>query len=335
MNSRGIGLALGAFALGAVGCTFHHVRDEGPHRLSLGGEPATVTVEKAPARRGGQRILVSVEHGSALDLEGAVGSQVVLTTGDSAGGQMGGGLVTGGLESCQRLSLERYRTAPERRLSKVLFLCRFPLTQEVFMQVGAERVPVLERGGLEVMGERPWLVSGWARPELGVRVTGVPATRGIDMGMNFGGRALLLSHLGLGGRADVLIDTGRGRGQFLVGPEVGFVHATLPCSRCSVEANVSYLVGYDRGAAHGPQADLRFGVRIGRTGTNWHGIDAGVGYRHLFGPESGGSLIFTLSYHVQTALRWGFLPSSIRAQPRELPPVSQTADSTEAEGRDG
>lgn len=324
MKSRGI--VLGALAFGAVGCTFHHVRDEGPRHISLGGEPATVTVEKAPARRGGQRILVNVEHTSALDLEGAVGSQVVLT------GSGAEGIPTSGLQTCQRLSLDRYRAAPERRISKVLFLCRYPLTQEVFMQVGGERVPVLGSGGLEVMGDRPWLLSGWARPELGVRVTGVAATRGIDVGMNFGGRALLLSHLGLGGRADVLVDTGRGRGQFLVGPEVGFVHATLPCSRCAVEANVSYLVGYDRGAAHGPQVDLRFGVRIGRTGTNWHGIDAGVGYRHLFGPESGGSLIFTLSYHVQTALRWGFLPSSVRAQPRELLPLSE---STEAEGRDG
>lgn len=291
----------------AGGCTFHHVRDEAPVPITVGGEAATIEVERAPARRGGERLLIKIEHPSFLDIEGVGQGEAELH--DSVGVP---------LTVCRRIGIERTRLTADRRQSRVSFFCRWPLTQTATLQAMGAMIPVLGSGGLQVMGERPWLLSGWVRAQLGARITGTAVTQGVDLGANFGGRGLLRQHLGLGGRADVMLDARTGRGQFVAGPEVGFVHATWPCGRCSVEANLSYLIGYERGFAHGPELDLRFGVRMVRTGTNWHGLDLGVGYRHLIGPESGGSLMFSLSYTVQTALRWGFLPESVRARPSEL-----------------
>ena len=310
--------------LPSMGCTLHHVRDEKPLPITLGGEPATVAVEKAPGVRGRQQILVSVEHVRAVSLEGAIGSDAEL---QSIGGES--------LHSCRRQSLTVEDLEGSRRLSRLLFACRYPLGQPVRLRAGGELIPVLERGGLEVMGKRPWLLSAWVRGEMAARVTGVPEARGIDLGANVGARGQVLSFLGVGGRADVLVDTQRGRGQFIVGPEVSYIQQGWPCSRCSVEASASYLLGYARGFAHGPEVDARCGLRVARTGTSWHGIEGGVGYRHLFGPESGGALIFTLSYSLQTALRSWAVPERVRARPalltvpKEEPQAPARADEPE------
>lgn len=275
----------------------------------MGGEPASVAVETARDARGRQRILVTVEHPSFIDLEGAIGSEARLQ--DSLGRTIG---------SCRRDSLAGEDLGERRRLSRLLFVCRYPLAQPVWLGAGGETVPVLGRDGLEVMGRRPWLLSSWVRAEMGVRVTGVPETRGVDLGANFGARGQVLPYLAVGGRADVLVDARRGRGQFVTGPEASYIQQAWPCSRCSVEVGAAYLVGYARGFAHGPEIDARFGLRLVRTGTSWHGVELGAGYRHLFGPESGGSLVLTLSYSLQTALRSWALPERLRARPRALPP---------------
>ncbi|MCS6913311.1 MAG: hypothetical protein RMK29_08250 [Myxococcales bacterium] len=290
-------------------CTLHHVRDEVPVAIQLGGEPASVAVETARDSRGRQRILLTVEHASFIDLEGVIGSESRLQ--DSLGRT---------ITSCRRDSLAGEDLGGRRRLSRLLFVCRYPLVEPVWLRAGGETVPVLGRGGLEVMGQRPWLLSAWVRAEMGVRVTGVPETRGVDLGANLGARGQVLPFLGVGGRADVLVDSRRGWGQFVTGPEASYIHQAWPCSRCSLEASAAYLLGYARGFAHGPEVDVRFGLRLVRTGTNWHGVELGAGYRHLFGPESGGSVVLTLSYSLQTAIRSRALPERLRARPRALPP---------------
>lgn len=298
---------LGVIALGAPGCTLHHVRDEEPLPVTLGDAPATVAVEKAPGLSGRQQILVSVEHDRAVSLEGAIGSDAELQTpaGDT-------------LTTCRRQSLTVEERSDTRRLSRLLFICRYPLAQPVRLRAAGELVPVLEGPGLEVMGRRPWLLSTWIRGEMGVRVTGPSESRGVDLGASAGARGQVLPSLGVGGRADVLIDTRLGRGQFVAGPELAYVQPTWPCSRCSFEVGASYLLGYVQGLAHGPEVAARFGLRVARTGTDWHGVELGLGYRHLFGPESGGSLMFTLSYSLQSALRSWAVPERLRARPSQL-----------------
>lgn len=298
-----------ALAVSMGGCTLHHVRDEVPVGSSLGGEPATVAVEVAPAGLDGEgeHVLVKVEHPRFVDIDGSQGLRAAL-------------VLNSGLEidGCVRGGREVLDVSAERRQSHLLFFCRYPLDQPVFLRSDSDLLPVLQERGLPVQGARPWLLSGWIKAELGVRVTGVAETRGEDLGANFGARGLLLGHIGVGARADVLIDSKSGRGQFLAGPELGYVNTVWPCARCSVEASLSYLVGYAQGLANGPEADLRFGYRLVRTGQTWHGIEAGAGYRHLIGPEAGGSVVLTLSYTLQTSLRWSFLPPAVRAAPLEL-----------------
>jgi hypothetical protein len=207
--------------------------------------------------------------------------------------------------------------------STALFVCRYPLGRAVSFRMGDVDIPILDKTGLAIMGERPWLLSTWLRGELAARVTGPAATRGVDLGASFGFRGILRQHLALGGRGDVLVDSDRGTGQFIAGPEVGYVNKSWPCSRCSVEANLSYFVGYSRGFAHGPEADLRFGVRLVRGRETWHGVDLSAGYRHLIGPESGGSVVFMLSYNIETAIRSALMPKTLRAKPHELAESAQ------------
>ncbi len=302
--SRLFGIAL--FLLS--GCTLHHVRDQGPVLVTLSGEPASLRVETRETSRGGERVLVTVEHPKNIDLEGAIGSDAELVTplGDP-------------IDPCRRQSLTRVSIGDGLDRSQALFYCRWPLTQPASLTIDNNWVPVLNGSGLPIIGDQPWLLSGWVKGEMGGRVTGTADTRGIDLGVNIGARGIVLQHLSFGGRGDILVDTQKGGGEALFGPEAGFVHAIWPCSRCSFEASISYLVGYTRGFAHGPEADLRFGVRFLRTSQSWHGAEIGVGYRQLIGPDSGGSLIFTLSYTLQRALR-SVLPASLRAPPRGLPP---------------
>ncbi len=332
MTSRTLHVArsAGLVLLLLSGCTLHHVRDERPVSISIAGEPATLSVETADSARGGERILVTVEHRKNIDFEGSIGGQAELAT------PKGDPIDPCRRQSLTRVDLESSDVTTHRVRSQALFSCRWPLTQPVSVAIGESLVPVLEPSGLSVMGERPWLMSGWVKAELGARVTGQPFTQGRDFGVNVGARGLLLSHIGFGGRSDILIDSQHGGGEFLIGPEFAFVHSMWPCSRCSLDASLSYEVGYTRGFAHGPEADLRFGFRMARTAESWHGAEVGIGYRHLIGPDSGGSVIFTLSYTLQKALRAG-LPAALRAQPRTLlpeDPVTPRLDDDLKEGEE-
>lgn len=327
---------MGAAVVGLLGggCTLHHVRDGGPVVVPVGGVPATVLVETAAGNpapdgsRDGQRILVTLDR----DLRGAAEREregrpsaeqaranavalratdpdVALVTAQGAPP-----------ERCRRLSLPAQSEEVGTR-AQLLFECQAPPRQPLWLRgPGAQwQVPVLTEGGLPVIGAQPWMLSTWVRGELAGRVTGPPAIRTIDLGVNLGVRGLLLRHISLGGRADILVDSGRTHGQALFGPEMGYAHPTWPCARCSVEATASYLFGSDQGFASGPEADVRFGLRLGRTGVSWHGIEAGLGYRHLLGQDAGGSVVATISYSLQTALRWGFLPGAVRAASSQMP----------------
>ena len=87
-------------------------------------------------------------------------------------------------------------------------------------------------------------LSAFVRGQMGVRVTGVPETRGVDLGVNLGARGQVLPSLAVGGRLDVLFDATRGRGQAILGPEVNYIQQSWPCGRCSVEIGASYLLGF-------------------------------------------------------------------------------------------
>lgn len=310
-SERGANAAIGVASIVGLlsGCAFHQVRDEVPVAVRLDGQPATVAVEQAPARMNGQRLLVTVEHPAKVTLDGELGSQAWLGT--PAGIR---------IDSCYRESVTREDTGvPGVVRSQARFRCRYPLVQPVALLTGNDRLPVLGPGGLPVLGRRPWIFSAFARSELGIPTN--TFQKGVDLGVNLGLRGLVAEHLHLGGRGDVLVNSASGSGQVSVGPELGYVHALFPCRRCSIEATASYLVGYTGGLAHGPEVDLRAGVRVARTGTTWHGVEGGVGFRYLFGTEGRdyGSVVLTLSYSLMTSLRGAPLPSGLRARPAQLP----------------
>lgn len=312
--TRRRGTAALGLALGLSACTLHHVRDEQPLITQVDGKPASVYVEQAPARNNGQRLLITVEHTQSATLDGDLGAPAGLAS--PAGTP---------IDNCFREDLQRADLAREGRAglvrSQVRFRCRYPLVQPVVLLTGQDRLPLLGDGGLPLLARRPWLLSGFVRGELAIPTTG--AGESVDLGVNLGLRGLAAERMHLGGRGDVLVNTLRGSASAVFGPELGYVQSRGPCARCSFEATASYLVGYMGGLAHGPELDLRAGVRLARTGVSWHGVEGGVGFRYLFGGAQGapgGAVVLTLSYALMTALRGAPLPTSLRARPAELQP---------------